>query len=153
MRRRALYFEIAAISFAAILLEIAYTRIFSFKVYYYFTYLILGIALLGLGAGGALVAVSGRLRAIPAERLIPALGFVAAAAVGAGYFAIAYILAPSALLYMISRLFPPVRIVIWGAPESPRAATFRVVCLGGRWINRITRRRSTTRRSIASWCL
>jgi len=37
MRRRAFYFEIFAISFAAILLEIAYTRIFSFKVYYYFT--------------------------------------------------------------------------------------------------------------------
>ena len=53
-------FEIAAISMAAILLEISYTRIFSFKVYYYFTYLILGVALLGLGSGGVLVAISGR---------------------------------------------------------------------------------------------
>lgn len=44
--------EIFLVSMAAILLEISYTRIFSFKLYYYFTYLILGIALLGLGSGG-----------------------------------------------------------------------------------------------------
>jgi len=63
MPRKSFYFEIFAVSLAAILLEISYTRIFSFKVWYYFTYLIIGVALLGLGSGGALVAVS-RIRSV-----------------------------------------------------------------------------------------
>lgn len=81
--------EIAAISLAAILLEIAYTRVFSFKVYYYFTYVILGVALLGLGSGGVLVAISQRLRASDPARLIPALCLAAGASVGLGYAVIA----------------------------------------------------------------
>ena len=59
--RRQLFFEIFAASLSAILLEIAYTRIFSFKVYYSFTYLVIGLGLMGLGAGGALLAASRRL--------------------------------------------------------------------------------------------
>ena len=43
--------EIFLVSLAAILLEISYTRIFSYKLFYYFTYLTIGIVLLGLGAG------------------------------------------------------------------------------------------------------
>ena len=45
---RAFYLEIFLVSLAVILLEISYTRIFSFKLYYYFTYLIIGLALLAL---------------------------------------------------------------------------------------------------------
>ena len=45
MPKKPLYFEIFATSLGALLLEIAYTRIFSFKVFYYFTYLILGVGL------------------------------------------------------------------------------------------------------------
>ena len=71
--------EIFLVSLAAILLEIAYTRVFSFKLYYYFTYLILGIALLGLGSGGVLVALSERLRSLRPERTV-ALGSLAAGA-------------------------------------------------------------------------
>jgi hypothetical protein len=98
MKRRSFYLEIFAISFAAILLEISYTRIFSFKVYYYFTYLILGIAMLGLGAGATALAVSRRLRAIEPERLVPSLSIGCGAAVVAGYFAIAWApLSPSQL--------------------------------------------------------
>ncbi|MBW1687105.1 MAG: hypothetical protein JRS35_18805, partial [Deltaproteobacteria bacterium] len=55
MREKSFRLEIFLVSLAAILLEIGYTRIFSFKLYYYFTYLILGIALLGLGSGGVFV--------------------------------------------------------------------------------------------------
>ncbi|MDJ0851482.1 MAG: hypothetical protein QNK04_24160 [Myxococcota bacterium] len=62
--------EIFLVSLAAIVLEIAYTRVFSFKLYYYFTYLILGIALLGLGSGGVFVAISDRLRAVRPERTV-----------------------------------------------------------------------------------
>ena len=77
------------ISLAVILLEIAYTRVFSFKVYYYFTYLIIGVSLLGLGAGGILVSLSARLRAAPLDRLLPMASMAAAAVVIGGYFVIA----------------------------------------------------------------
>ena len=49
--------EILLISFAALLLEISYTRIISFKLYYYYTYLVIGLALLGIGSGAVLTAI------------------------------------------------------------------------------------------------
>jgi hypothetical protein len=88
--RRQLYFEIFAASFAAFLLEIAYTRIFSFKVYYSFTYLVIGIALMGLGAGGALVAaLPRRLADRTPEQLIPSICLGGALAVLVGYLVVA----------------------------------------------------------------
>ena len=36
--------------FVGLTLEIAYTRIVSFKLFYYYTYLVIGLALLGFGA-------------------------------------------------------------------------------------------------------
>jgi predicted membrane-bound spermidine synthase len=89
MARKSFYFEIFAVSLAAILLEISYTRIFSYKVFYFFTYLIIGVALLGLGAGGVSVAVSRRLREADPSRLISKLCLVSGASVLAGYFIIA----------------------------------------------------------------
>ena len=83
--RRQLYFEIFAASLSAILLEIAYTRIFSFKVYYSFTYLVIGLGLMGLGAGGALVAASRRLADKGPERLVPPVCLFGAATVLVGY--------------------------------------------------------------------
>src|SRR5436305_834095 len=56
------YVEILLVSFAALLLEISYTRVVSFKLFYYYTYLVIGLALLGIGAGGVLVAISDRVR-------------------------------------------------------------------------------------------
>ena len=89
VRRTALSLEIFAISLAAIILEISYTRIFSFKLYYYFTYLIIGIALLGLGAGGVFVTIFPRLRSTGPSRLIPSCSLLASLAVLGGYFVIA----------------------------------------------------------------
>lgn len=86
---RRLNLEIALVSLAVILLEINYTRVFSFKLYYYFTYLILGIAMLGLGAGGVLVTVWDRLRAHSPERLLPILCALAAASAPLGYLVVA----------------------------------------------------------------
>src|SRR6058998_1619287 len=60
MRRAAPSPELFLLSLAVILLEVSYTRVFSFKLVYYFTYLIIGIALLGLGAAGVLVMLLGR---------------------------------------------------------------------------------------------
>jgi hypothetical protein len=87
--RRRLYLQIFLIAFAALLLEIAYTRIVAFKFYYYFTYLVIGFALLGLGAGGVLVTVSRRLRDVPLDKLVPACGVIGAVAVAASYQVIA----------------------------------------------------------------
>ena len=57
MTSRRFYPQVFLVSFAALLLEIAYTRIVAFKFYYYFTYLVIGFALLGLGSGGTLIAL------------------------------------------------------------------------------------------------
>ena len=88
MQQPAVYFAVFAASFALILLEITYTRILSFKVYYYFTYFTIGIAMLGLGAGGVLIAVHRGLRALPLARLVPVCCFAGAAAVLLGYLVI-----------------------------------------------------------------
>jgi hypothetical protein len=50
------------VSFGALLIEISYTRLISYKLFYYYVYLVIGLALLGIGTGGVLVAVSKRLR-------------------------------------------------------------------------------------------
>ena len=49
---RTLLFGIGASSFAALLLELALTRLFSVVLFYHFAFLAISIALLGLGAGG-----------------------------------------------------------------------------------------------------
>jgi spermidine synthase len=51
-RTRALLAGIALSSFAALLLELALTRLFSVVLFYHFAFLAISIALLGLGAGG-----------------------------------------------------------------------------------------------------
>ena len=48
--------------FAGLALEIAYTRIVSFKLFYYYTYFVIGLALLGFGAAATVTALSARLR-------------------------------------------------------------------------------------------
>ncbi len=57
-RRQGYHAEILLVSFAVLLIEVCYTRVISFKLFYYYTYLVIGLALLGLGAGGVLVALS-----------------------------------------------------------------------------------------------
>src|SRR5437867_9938962 len=91
MTARTPYVETFLISLAAILLDVSYTRVFSFKLAYYFTYLIIGISLLGLGAGGVFVAISTRLRRSRALPLIPACCLAGSGAVFVGYVAVARI--------------------------------------------------------------
>ena len=83
------FLEIFAISLASIVLEIGYTRIFSFKLYYYFTYLIIGLAMLGLGAGGVLVTLLPRLRDAGLRRLLAYGCALAATAALLGYCIVA----------------------------------------------------------------
>lgn len=81
--------EIFAISFASLLLEIAYTRLISFKLFYYYTYLVIGLALLGIGCGAVLVAISGRLRRAATDTILTWGLLLGALSIGAGYLVIA----------------------------------------------------------------
>jgi len=80
---------IALVSLAGLLVEIAYTRVVSFKLFYYFTYLVIGLALLGLGAGGVLLAVSRRLREAPLEHVLARSALAGSVATGLGYLVVA----------------------------------------------------------------
>ena len=83
--------EIFLISLGVILLEISYTRVFSFKLFYYFTYLIIGIVMLGLGSGAILVTASPWLRRIAPARLVAGCCLLASVGVVLGYAAVATI--------------------------------------------------------------
>lgn len=87
---RKYYAEILLVSFAALLMEISYTRLISFKLFYYYTYLIIGLALLGIGSGGVFVAISERLGRTALDRLIAACCIGGAVSVAIGYYVIAY---------------------------------------------------------------
>ncbi|MBV9951536.1 MAG: hypothetical protein JO291_06265 [Acidimicrobiia bacterium] len=86
---RTYHLEIFMISFSGLLLEIAYTRVISFKLFYYYTYLIIGLALLGVGFGGVLVAVSDRLRRLRTDTILLWGSLIGVAAVALGYFVVA----------------------------------------------------------------
>jgi len=73
------------VGFVSLTLEIAYTRVISFKLFYYYTYFVIGLALLGLGAAAAVTALSERLRTTDTVRLIRYVGPLAAVAGLAGY--------------------------------------------------------------------
>jgi MFS family permease len=59
------------LSLGVLILEIALTRIFSFSLWYHFTYVAISVALLGYGASGAFLAASDRLAGRPPTRLMP----------------------------------------------------------------------------------
>lgn len=88
---RRFYPETFLIALAVILLEVSYTRVFSYKLVYYFTYLIIGISLLGLGAGGVFVAIFERLRTTATERVLLISTTVAAVTVIASYLLVALV--------------------------------------------------------------
>jgi hypothetical protein len=88
-RGRSYQAEIFLVSASALLLEISTTRLISFKLFYYYTYLIIGFAMLGMGSGGVLVALSERLRRAPLDRVCATSCLAAAVCIGAGYFLVA----------------------------------------------------------------
>src|SRR2546423_511038 len=80
---------ILLVSLAGLLLEVGYTRIVSYKLWYYYTYLVIGLALLGIGSGGVLVAISSRLRQWSTERIIAVSCVWGAISIAVGYLVIA----------------------------------------------------------------
>ena len=79
------------IGFVSLTLEIAYTRVVSFKLFYYYTYLVIGLALLGLGAASAVVSLSTRLRSLDVLRLVRLVAPAAAMVGLIGYLVVARI--------------------------------------------------------------
>lgn len=112
--------EAFLVSLGAILLEVSYTRIFSFKLVYYFTYVVIGIALLGLGSGGVLVAIVPRLKRSAAEQLIAAACALAGLAVLVGYVVIARVQLDA---------FDLVAAVVQGLPSKALAEGFDLAIL------------------------
>jgi hypothetical protein len=88
--RRVHYAEIFLVSFAALLLEISYTRVISFKLFYYYTYFVIGLALLGIGCGGVVVTVSNRLRRASTDTVLMWSFLLGAVSVALGYVVLTY---------------------------------------------------------------
>ncbi len=85
------YFVILLLGMCGLLIEISYTRIISYKLFYYYTYLVIGLALLGLGCGGVILTVSSRLRQMSKNLILEKSGFLAAISLICGYFIVAKI--------------------------------------------------------------
>ncbi len=85
------WLAIFLVSLAGLLLEVGYTRIVSYKLWYYYTYLVIGLALLGIGSGGVLVAISSRMRQVSTERIIAVTAIWGAISIAIGYLVVAKI--------------------------------------------------------------
>lgn len=77
------------VSLAGLLVEVGYTRIISYKLWYYYTYLVLGLALLGIGSGGVVVALSKRLRSAATGSIVATCSAISAVVIPVGYLVIA----------------------------------------------------------------
>jgi hypothetical protein len=80
---------IAVTSLAGLLLEVAYTRVISYKLWYYYTYLVIGLALLGIGSGGILVATVRSLARAATGRIVAVCATWGAVATLVGYWIVA----------------------------------------------------------------
>jgi len=89
-RRQGYHAEILLVSFAALIIEVCYTRVISYKLFYYYTYLIIGLSLLGIGTGGVMVAVSERLRRARTDTVLFWSFLLGAVGVVASYVVVAH---------------------------------------------------------------
>jgi hypothetical protein len=87
--RRRQWLAILLVSMAGLLLEVSYTRIVSFKLWYYYTYLVIGLALLGIGSGGVLVAVFAPMRRWSTDRILAVCAMASAGTTLVGYVVLA----------------------------------------------------------------
>ena len=77
------------VSLAGLLLEVGYTRIVSYKLWYYYTYLVIGLALLGIGSGSVFVAVFTPVRRWGTDRIIAIASIWGAVSIALGYLVVA----------------------------------------------------------------
>ncbi len=80
---------IAVVSLAGLLLEVGYTRIVSYKLWYYYTYLVIGLALLGIGSGGIAVTLIPALKRASSRSIIALCSIWGAITTLGGTFVIA----------------------------------------------------------------
>jgi hypothetical protein len=85
------WLAILLVSLAGLLLEVGYTRIVSYKLWYYYTYLVIGLALLGIGTGGVFVAIVRPIRRWSTDRIVGVCATSGAVSIAVGYFVIARI--------------------------------------------------------------
>jgi hypothetical protein len=88
-RERGYHLEIFLICFAALLLEVSYTRVVSYKLFYYYTYLVIGLALLGIGSGSVVTSVSRRVRQASTDGIMMLGSLFGAVSVIVGYLVVA----------------------------------------------------------------
>lgn len=91
MSPRNAMWAIFVVSVAGLLLEVAYTRVVSYKLWYYYTYLVIGLALLGLGSGATAVVLSARLRAMSTRTVVVGGSLWSAVTIVVGYLVVSYI--------------------------------------------------------------
>ncbi|MFZ4668444.1 MAG: hypothetical protein ACOYML_04045 [Microthrixaceae bacterium] len=89
--RRTALAAIFLISLAGLLLEVAYTRVISYKLWYYYTYLVIGLALLGIGSGATVVVLSPRLRRAGTRSILQWSSLWGAISIIGGYLIISQI--------------------------------------------------------------
>ncbi|MFM7064832.1 MAG: hypothetical protein ACKO04_15285, partial [Actinomycetes bacterium] len=87
--RRQRLWSIFVISLAGLVLEVAYTRIVSYKLWYYYVYLVIGLALLGIGSGATAVVLSRRIREASTSTILRRGSYLGAASIVLGYLLIA----------------------------------------------------------------
>src|SRR5690606_35003290 len=86
---RGYHVEIFLICLASLLLGSSYTRIVSFKLFYYFPYLVIELALLGIGTGSVVVSLSKSLKRASTAAIVTVGSLVGAAFVFVGYIVVA----------------------------------------------------------------
>lgn len=103
------------VGFVTLSLEIAYTRVISFKMFYYYTYFVIGLALLGTGAASAVTALSKRLRGADTTKLVQ------------------WVAPPAALVglvgYAIVAILPTNTNLLWVGSKGQAAEQFLRLCL------------------------
>ena len=89
LRRTSL--SVAALAAAVLLLEGVLLRLLAVAQFYHFAFLVVSLALLGFGASGTLLSISPRLRALPLDRLLPAVGLLFPASVVISFVIVKYL--------------------------------------------------------------
>lgn len=101
---------------AGLLLEVSYTRIASYKLWYYYTYLVIGLSLLGIGSGGIIVAMWRPIRRIATERIVALASLWGAVSIAVGY--------------VVMARMPIDTVAIWNWDDAPGASLTNVAKLG-----------------------
>jgi hypothetical protein len=106
------YLGLFTISFAALMTEVALTRLFSFSIWYHFAYMTISVALLGYGAAGSAYYAFPSLTRGDVER---ALGYSATAS---GALLLACLVIVSTVPFDPARLFPFGRFSLQADPQQ-----------------------------------